>query len=185
MRALSNRDKSLLASFVTVYLDLPVPGQALEELNQWDELSRTARKSITCAKRIREALDSQFGQALKFSPPLKSTLERFGDLPSRLETFGLLLGGLLDRLVGKQGQKNKLVRNKFLIMASEFVRLRTNKYNDEHLAELIQALSNASELADFSGDAIHKKRMHLKKAYPLIYAHLFNTVKEIADRSLS
>jgi hypothetical protein len=59
-------------------------------------------------------------------------------------------------------------------MASEFVRCRTGKHYDEHLAELFQAINNDSDLKDFSGDAIRRKREHFKKAYPLLYASLAN-----------
>ena len=111
-------------------------------------------------------------------PSLKIVLGNFHDLPPRLEAFGILFGGLLDRIVGKRGQKNKLAKNQILLVASEFVRLKTNRYNDEHLAELIQALRDKSDLSDFSGDAIHKKREHLKRTYPLVYAYLFNKVQD-------
>lgn len=111
-------------------------------------------------------------------PSLKTALGEFQDLPPRLEAFGILFGELLNRVVGKSGQKNKLAKNEFLVMASEFVLLKTNRYNDEHLAELIQALSDEADLSDFSGDAIHKKREHMKRIYPLVYASLSNRVRD-------
>jgi hypothetical protein len=180
LKALDEADRWLLVSLLEVFLALPVlPDNAVGDL---EKLAETARQTKTCAKKIRFALDCQFIQILEPMPSLKAALGNFYDLPPRLEAFGILLGGLLDRVVGKSGQKSKVAKNQFLVMASEFVRLKTNRYNDEHLAELIQALSDQADLSDFSGDAIHKKRQHMKRMYPLVYASLFNRVRDFRIR---
>src|SRR5208283_3047648 len=90
-----------------------------------------------------------------------------------LHAFASRLGGVLG-LFGKAGHKERVMNNQILIMASEFVRLRTGKHYDEHLAELFQAISMDSNLKDFSGDAIRKKREHFKKTYPLFYRRTMN-----------
>lgn len=179
LNGLEEGDKWLLVSLLTVYLALPLPADhVIAELEDLETFAETARQTKAWAKKLRQARDSQFTQVLQSMPSLKIVLGNFHDLPPRLEAFGILLGGLLDQLVGKRGQKRKLMKNEFLLMASEFVRLKTNRYNDEHLAELIQSLSDNSDLSDLSGDAIHKKREHFKRTYPLVYAYLFNKVQD-------
>ena len=50
------------------------------------------------------------------------------------------------------------MRNPHLVMASELlVAGDRHEHNDEHLAELIQALPASDLEADFSGDAIRPK----------------------------
>jgi len=72
----------------------------------------------------------------------------------------------MTHVAGKQGQKHKTSANQNLIMASELVRLKTGEPHDEHLAELLQAISPDAESgpdADISGDSIKKKRDLLAK----------------------
>ncbi len=66
-------------------------------------------------------------------------------------------------------------------MASEFVRLKTGGYNDEHFAELIQALDLKFDFgADFSGDAIRKKRGYISDNYPLLYSNALKEAQRFA-----
>jgi hypothetical protein len=180
LKAFDEADKWRLVSLLAMFLVSPSPSDNAVE--DFEKLAEIARHTKTWAKKIRLALNTQFSRELQSMPSLKTVLGSFHDLPLRVEAFGILFGGLLDRIVGKSGQKSKLVKNQFLIMASEFVRLKTKRYNDEHLAELIQALSGAADLSDISGDAIHKKREHMKRTYPLVYARLFNRVRDFGIR---
>ena len=116
-----------------------------------------------------------------FAQALQDVLGDFHDLAMRLKAFALLFGGLGDQLLGKRGHHGRLWKNQFLVMASEFIRHKTASYNDEHWAELIQAINRTSDLADFSGDAIHKRRQNLKRTYPLAYACLFNKLCEFRN----
>ena len=89
-------------------------------------------------------------------------------------------GTLLANAAGKRGHKGKVQKNTFLIMASELVRLKTGNHYDEHLAELLQTVNpmiDVNEQEDISGDSIRKKREHIKKAYPLIYADCVNKIR--------
>lgn len=180
LKAFDEADKSLLVSLLAIFLVSPPPSDNTVE--DFEKLAEIAGQTKTWAKGIRLALDSQFSRELQSMPSLNTALGSFHDLPPRLEAFGILIGGLLDRIAGKRGQKGKLMKNQFLIMASEFVRLKTKRYNDEHLAELIQALSHEADLSDISGDAIHKKREHMKRTYPLVYAWLCNRVRDFGIR---
>jgi hypothetical protein len=66
------------------------------------------------------------------------------------------------------------------VAASEFVRLRTGQYFDEHVAELYQAItaSKHSLSEDLSGDAIRKKRDYTAKNYPDLYSEALNCARQ-------
>ena len=134
------------------------------------------------AKKISQVLNAQHIEPLKDLEPLKSRLGELEDLPRRLGAFAGLLGGFVRLFVGKPGHEEKVMHNRSLILASEYVRCRTGKYYDEHLAELFQAINNDSDLKDFSGDAIRRKREHFKKAYPLLYASVATKASKLASR---
>jgi hypothetical protein len=105
---------------------------------------------------------------------------RYRDIPKRLADFSMLGKFLLDGF-GKRGHKAKTLANHSLVMASEFVRLRTGQHFDEHLAELFQAIAERPGPADFSGDAIRKKREFLRKHYPRIYEAALNSIRDACD----
>ena len=170
LRTLTPEDKIVLVSLLTLYLEPCPPEDAA-----FEQAAETATHASALAERIHQLLGTYFAQALQ------DVLGDFHDLPMRLKTFSLLFGGLCDQLLGKRGHQGRLWKNQFLVMASEFIRHKTNRYNDEHLAELIQAINPSSDLADFSGDAIHKRRQNLKRTYPLAYACLFNKVCEFRN----
>jgi hypothetical protein len=89
------------------------------------------------------------------------------DVPRRFMALAQFVGGCLDKL-GKPGHKERNEGNTFFILATEFVRLTTGAYNDEHLADLYQFISERS--GDYSAEAIRKKRERLRKAYPTLVA---------------
>ena len=170
LRTMNPDDKIVLVSLLTLYLEPCPPEDAA-----FEQAAETATHASALAERIHQLLGTYFAEALHH------VLNNFHDLPTRLRTFSLLFGGLCDQLLGKRGHHGRLWKNQLLVMASEFVRRKTNRYNDEHLAELIQAINRTFDLADFSGDAIHKRRQNLKRTYPLVYACLFNKVCEFRN----
>jgi hypothetical protein len=86
------------------------------------------------------------------------------------------LGEVLNS-VGKPGHKDEVLATQWLIQASEFVRWKTRQYNDEHLAEVFQVIAKRPISDDFSGAAIRKKRLYLKKHYPMLYANALKRAK--------
>src|ERR1039458_1069850 len=80
-----------------------------------------------------------------------------------------------------QGHKDEVLATQRLIQASEFVRLKTRRYNDEHLAGVFQIITKRPISDDFSGAAIRKKRLYLKKHYPVLYANALRRANSTVD----
>jgi hypothetical protein len=118
----------------------------------------------------------------KFGRDLLTMLPWAAMLPLMLQRFATQFGGLLESLAGKPGHKSKTAASYQLVSASEFVRTQTGKYLDEQLADLYQAVRQDDSLEDeFSGDAIRKKREHLKKTYPVLYRGAVNRARELSE----
>jgi hypothetical protein len=158
LRKLSESDKLLLCSMLRLYA-AGRPGLA----DQLDKIAKLAVTAELLGRSIREVLHSDAGRVF---------VANFADLPSRLEDFSRLRD--LD-LVGKRGHKGKILRNYWLVMASEFVLLKTKTAYSEHLADLLQQIL-PDEYGDISGDAIRKSRDHFKHTYPALYEHLLKKV---------
>jgi hypothetical protein len=83
--------------------------------------------------------------------------------------------------MGKRGRKREALTIQLLVEASEFVRLKTHRYNDEHLAGLFNLIERPRERKprgkklshqkELSGAAIGKKRLYLRRNYPALYAN--------------
>jgi hypothetical protein len=92
---------------------------------------------------------------------------RFASIADDLDAFASFVTTVLGAL-GKVGHKHHAFPNTLIVAASEFVRLHTGSYNDEHLVELFQRFRvDATE--KFSGDAIRKRREQMKRYYPKLY----------------
>ena len=178
LKKLDDLDKRLLVSFLYIYR---APIRLDKAYKHFEECADIAAEAGELGRRIRSVvLGGQLAQILNFG-----TIQ---DLPARLENFSIQLGSFLDKVAGKRGHKSKVAKSRFLITASELVRLKTGKHYDEHLAELLQAVGprvSLEKLADISGDSIRKKREHLKKTYPLVYAHIVTEVRNLSTRCLS
>jgi hypothetical protein len=174
LRKLRESDRILLVSLLGVYLHTPKSDQVTDFLEDVGDIAATA---AALGKRLESKV---FGGTLaqSFTP----FLQNFSFLPSALAVFSGQLGGLVENVFGKPGQKAKMMKNQFLIMASELVRQKTGKHHDEHLAELLQSVANSNVDEDISGDAIRKKREHLKRVYPLIYQNEIRRVKRLLSR---
>ena len=178
LRKLSERERIFISACLVSYKG--VPEEAGTDV--WEQAAKTATEAATLTKKISEVLNGKHTQPMWDLKPLESYFREFEELPGRLHVFSVVLGGYLRHFVGKPGHQDKVMHNRSLIMASEFVRCRTGKYYDEHLAELFQAINNDSDLKDFSGDAIRRKREHFKKAYPLPYASVASKALKLAAR---
>jgi hypothetical protein len=159
LRKLSESDRLLLCSILRLY----AAGRPDALAYQLDKVAKLAVTADSLGRSIREALESDAGRVL---------VANFADLPSRLEAFSRLKD--LD-LVGKRGHKRKILRNYWLVMASEFVLLKTKQAYSEHLADLLQQML-PDERGDISGDAIRKSREHFKNTYPALYEQLLRKV---------
>jgi hypothetical protein len=178
LKKLTDYDKHLLVALLLVHEHVPSVDRASNLLEQ---AARVAADAGKLARRIRDqVLGGTTGELL--APLLKAGLK---DLPARLEAFSQL-EMILTNLAGKRGHKAKVARNEYLLMASELVSLRLGQCYDEHLAELIQALTFNPDLsadADTSGDSIRRKREHFKRTYPVRYKYAVDQIRRsIAKR---
>jgi hypothetical protein len=195
LRTLGELDKRLLCSLLTIYIfESQRKGRASPQVKLLEEAAKTATEAAALAKRMqRHVFTGNFGERLK---PFLHGLE---DLPLRLLAFSGRVGSIMD-VVGKPGHKEHTLQNRVLVQASELVKLRTGSPNDEHLAELCQAMTLDEELKKFceskkrvrgrpgvkdelSGDAIRKKREHLAKVYPVLYRHAVKEMKSTIRRA--
>jgi len=176
---LSQKDKELLCAYLMVYDTISRPS-ASQEMNMESEerAARTAWDAAGLADRL-EA-DVFHGPLAEILQPLSCGFEL---LPELLRAFASRVGGGLD-LTGKPGRKGEVLVNQMLVTASEFVRLRTGRPNDEHVAELFQGISQGSG-SDFSGAAIHKKRKRLEREYPAAYQALVLRLKKTFGSELT
>jgi hypothetical protein len=176
LNKLQEDDKCLLWAWLTVYSSCEVkPKKRSDFVNRLEQTTKMAADAAALGRRIQtEVFQGEFAESIG---PL---LVGFKDLPLRLHAFASRLGGLFG-VFGKPGHKGRMLNNQPLIMASEFVRLRTGGYYDEQLAELYQAISVEPESSsdtpeDFSGDAIRKKRENFQENYPFLYRQAMNEV---------
>lgn len=162
LQQLSAEDKQLLWNMLFFYAFMKLAGHRWPNAEPFERVARTTRDAAKFAAKL---------EADVFQGPLAKELQPyfsgFEDLPKVLRAFANRVGEILD-LLGKPGRQGELQINRRLVIASEFVRLRTGSYHDEHVAELLQGIRLQNE-PDFSGDAIHKKRNYLKRKHPAFY----------------
>jgi hypothetical protein len=170
LRRLTESDRRLLTAMLFLYKYDSLT--AADWYAPLETAGTIASDAGELAARIRrEVIEGKAAQVL--SPFIGS----YKSVAEVLERFSKQMKIVFDSLVGRPGHKSKIGRNQFLVMASEFVRLTTGSYYDEHLAELFQAVHPSADLKDeISGEAILKKRKHLMRSYPLIHAHLMKKV---------
>jgi hypothetical protein len=167
-------DRTYLWSLLVAYCYASRAKRGERENAFFKELDRMS-KTLADAAKLGERLKSQiFGGTS--SDALRPFTAGFEDLPMRLIGFSKTLGEALNS-VGKPGHKDEVLATQRLIQASEFVRLKTRRYNDEHLAGVFQIIAKRPISDDFSGAAIRKKRLYLKKHYPALYASALKWAK--------
>lgn len=125
-----------------------------------DEAEKAARDANQIAGRIESVLRDPTVEII-----IDGLSVAFERLPEFLRAFG---GAVLEKapILGKPGYKDATFRTSDLVMASEFVRLKTGHYNDEPLADLLQAVSDDPAPTKLSGEAIRRRRTRFKEEYP-------------------
>lgn len=104
-------------------------------------------------------------------------------LPIMLRLYAKKTGSLLDAL-GKRGHKKHTAVSRFLVEASEFVKMKTNRWNDEHLVELLQVVPGFSSglgqqsTKEFDGSFIRKRRERFKNDYPEMHRAILTRLQE-------
>jgi hypothetical protein len=177
LRKLSDEKKHVLVALVHVYLMERLLALNTGNADALDEIGTIAAEASDLANRMRTLV---FGGSL--AEPLSSLVGKFRGLPSILEAFASQTSWLVNQ-TGKPGHKEKLWRSHYLIVGSEFIHGVAGNYFDEHFAEVIQTVAfrcnPSSEAGDLSGDAIRKKREHIKKTYPAMFAHYHNEARDM------
>jgi hypothetical protein len=178
LRKLSGPDQKILYSMLKVYAAVTTQDG---KRRSKDGLLEKEAKLVADAAKLGSKLESEVFQGPN-SDVLFPYISSFSDLPRQLTEFSKVVGGMLD-LFGKRGHKEGNLYGFFLIVASEFVRLKTGQHYDEHLAELYQAVSERSLSEDLSGDAIRKRREYLKKSYPDLYSWMLERARTAGESS--
>jgi len=143
---------------------------------EWERKSQTVADAAKLGERLKSEI---FGGPS--AGALRGFTVGFEDLPKRLADFSRRLGRALDAM-GKRGRKREVLTIQRLVEASEFVKLKTRYYNDEHLAGLFNLIVRPPERKPggeklfkpkkLSGAAISKKRLYFKDNYPQLYANV-------------
>lgn len=178
LRKLSGPDQKILYSMLKVYAAVTTQNG---KRRSKDGLLEKEAKLVADAAKLGSKLESEVFHGPN-SDVLLPYISSFSDLPRQLTEFSKVVGGMLD-LFGKRGHKEGNLYGFFLIVASEFVRLKTGQHYDEHLAELYQAVSERSLSEDLSGDAIRKRREYLKKSYPDLYSWMLERARTAGESS--
>lgn len=174
LRKLDDLERTALWAFLVRYAIFSVEKRDGKTI---DDLEKLSRIMADAAKLGAELKSEVFGGP--HSELMRVFASGFEDIPSRLVSFAARLEKTLDSF-GKPGHKGKTLSNSYLVLSSEYVRLRTGHYNDEHLAELFQEIGMRFEAGELSSEAIRKKRGYLKKNNPRVYAYVLERSKRMA-----
>ena len=162
LKRLGQADRIAVAASLNVYDSLARERRSTSS-RDLDQISKVAADASQLGKK----LESDVFQG-HLAEPLLPFVSRFRDIPKQLDRLSRTLGEVLKQF-GKRGHFKRNSANRFLVMTSEFVHLRLGQHYDEHLAELLQAISGRPLSKDVSGDAIRKKREYMKRHYPQLY----------------
>ena len=174
LKKLSGPDKKVLYALLCIYAVMADPRKKFVVAGLWEDASKIAKQSKALATRIENYIfHGLSGQAFA------QHFLGYRHLPRELSSFSHELDKKANAL-GKPGHKATMLSTSTLVMASEFVRRKTGNYQDEHIAELYQAICDTGLSNDFSGDAIRKKRVSLQQRNPALYAY----AKSINDEDL-
>ena len=153
-------DKILLWALLKV-IDSRKHGSVQSDIdNLFEEVRQTAKDAAALANRIENVVFSgPVGQILNGKPMLC-----FRDLPKLLTAYADQLRELMSH-TGKSGHTKEAFGNMYLVVVSEFLKLKTGSYNDDHLADLGQQIGEIG-----GGESIRKRRALFKRTYPAAYA---------------
>ena len=178
LRKLADEDKGNLF----ILLELHSRKRHWDELSEpWENAAKAVAEAGTIAARL------QVDVFEKLATSLGPFLDPYRSAPHRLAALSRMLGILITLETGKPGHKGRTARTRLLIAASEFVRLKTGRYHDEHLAELMQAVGprHLGTGEDFSGESISKHRKRMQENYPEIYEEALNDALSFASSAAS
>jgi len=164
LRNLSSEDQVVLWALLKLYDAGNRGDKKRSPVAELEKLTELAKRTAQLAQELGTDVFSG-----PMAPLLSQVTTGYEHLPKQLGQFSTRLGTALSHL-GKPGRKYEVATKKWLVVASEFVRLKSGQYYDEHLTELFQAIREDTGIDDdFSGDAIRKQRERMSKEYPAAY----------------
>lgn len=165
LNKLSRPDREILYSLLLLDASM----DRIPKEHSKDHSAEKLAKLAADANRIAAEFDSVVFNDGLYSDIFGHLAGEYRDAPEQFMALTQLVGGILDML-GKPGHMERNERNTFFILATEFVRLRTGEYYDEHLADLYQFIWERS--ADYPAETIRKRRARFQKAYPDLHAEI-------------
>jgi hypothetical protein len=163
LRVLDEIDRYVLVTLLLQYDDSEF---VLRETEPFEKASITIAEALRVAKKLKAQVFQ--GVCSDFLPRgADRSRERLEELTEYLEAVRQEWANF-----GGPGAKADVVASHWLVIALEFVRLRTGAPHYEDLSDLFQQISRRSlppsgEL--LSGDAIRHRESRLKKQYPVAY----------------
>jgi hypothetical protein len=159
IQRLEDGDRMALVLLLRVYEETKQGGGSDQYFAQMERIGKVAAEAAAFgAKMELEVFKGPFADYLS------RYTSKYRELPKQLDEFSKDYGFYMRRF-GKSGQKAKIHADYWLVMASEFVRLKTLQYCDGQVGELLQAIGAHPDLEAESDEAIRKKRLFLKKHY--------------------
>ena len=175
IKELDDGDKMALVVLLKVYEEAKQEGRCDPYLKQMERVAKLATEAAAFGAKLEsEVFQGPFADYL---PPYTS---KYRELPKQLAEFSQDYGFYMRRF-GKSGHKAKIHADYWLVMASEFVRLKTGQYFDGHLAELYKAILESYPTKDLSANAIRKMKKYIKKYHPRLNADALDN-KRIVER---
>jgi hypothetical protein len=175
LRGLDDGDRMSLVLLLKIYEATMQEGGSDPYFEQMEKVAKVATEAAAFGARLESEVFQ--GPFADFLPPYTS---KYRELPKKLLAFSVVYGFYV-RSFGKTGHKAKIHADYWLVMASEFVRLKTNQYCDGQMGELLYAIGDHLDSEAKSDEAIRKKRLFLKKHYQWQYNEALKSAKRAFD----
>jgi hypothetical protein len=175
LKGLDDGEKMGLVVLLKVYEATTQEGGSDPYFEQMERVAKVAAEAAAFGARLEsEVFQGPFADYL---PPYTS---KFRELPKQLAEFSMMYGFFMRRF-GKSGHKAKIHADYWLVMASEFVRLKTGQYCDGQMGELLNAVGKYSDPDGVSDERIRKRRLYFMKHYQWLYDDALESAKRACD----
>lgn len=164
-----------LIVLLAMYESAKQDGSGDPDFKQMERIAKVAAEAARLSAKIQ--LEIFEGPFADYMHPYTS---KYRELPKLLAEFSMEYGFYMRRY-GKSGHKAKIHAHHWLVMASEFVRLKTGEYCDGQMGELIQAVGNHPNPEAKSDESIRKTRLFLKKHYRWQYEDALKSAKRACE----
>jgi hypothetical protein len=175
IQRLDDGDRMALVVLLKAYEDVTREGGSDPYFEQMERVAKIATEAAAFGAKLEsEVFQGPFADYL---PPYTS---KHRELPKQLAEFSREYGFYMRRW-GKSGHKAKIHADYWLVMASEFVRLKTNQYCDGQMGELLYAIEENPGPEAKDGAAIRKRRDYLKEQFRWLYDDALKCARRACD----